>query len=94
MRAEGEERQEEGDTKEDKGKHKRKKLEIDLSERYKENGKRGATGINSLTIVEGQELKVVFDGEGKKLAAVMKELEYRRSHKVDSRLNKSKDHPG
>ena len=45
----------------------------------KEHGKRGATGIgNSLTIADGEELKVVFDGEGKKLAAVMRELEARR----------------
>lgn len=45
----------------------------------KEHGKKGATGIgNALTIVDGEELKVVFDGEGKKLAAVMKELDARR----------------
>lgn len=45
----------------------------------KEHGKKGATGIgNSLTIVDGEELKVVLDGEGKKLAAVMKELDHRR----------------
>jgi RNA recognition motif-containing protein len=52
----------------------------------KEHGKKGATGIgNSLAIVEDEELKVVFDGEGKKLAAVMKELEARRRRERDEK---------
>ncbi|EKM57176.1 uncharacterized protein PHACADRAFT_142398 [Phanerochaete carnosa HHB-10118-sp] len=52
----------------------------------KEHGKRGATGIgNSLTIVEGEELKVVLDGEGKKLAAVMKGLDHRRRRDREER---------
>ncbi|PSR81754.1 hypothetical protein PHLCEN_2v6263 [Hermanssonia centrifuga] len=48
----------------------------------KEHGLRESTGIGKrVTIVEGEELKVVFDGEGKKLQAVMKELEVRKRRK-------------
>lgn len=48
----------------------------------RENGRQGSTGIgNEITIVEGEELKVVLDGEGKKLNAVLKEMEARNRRK-------------
>ena len=44
----------------------------------KEHGKMGATGFaNEITIAEGEELKVVLDGEGKLLKAVLREMEAR-----------------
>ncbi|KAI0089676.1 hypothetical protein BDY19DRAFT_993248 [Irpex rosettiformis] len=58
----------------------------------KEHGKRGATGIgNELVIVEGEEMKVVLDGEGKLLAAVLKELEAKRRRERDEKERKRKE---
>lgn len=58
----------------------------------KEHGKKGATGIgNELQIVDGEEMKVVFDGEGKKLAAVMRELDVQRRRERDEKEKKRKE---
>ena len=58
----------------------------------KEQGKRGATGIgNELVIADGEEMKVVFDGEGKLLAAVLKEMDAMRRRERDEKEKKRKE---
>ncbi|KAI0340456.1 hypothetical protein BDW22DRAFT_1486284 [Trametopsis cervina] len=60
--------------------------------REREHGKRGTTGVgNELAIAEGEELKVVLDGEGKLLAAVMKELDAQRRRERDEKERKRKE---
>jgi hypothetical protein len=58
----------------------------------KEHGKKGTIGIgNELVIVEGEELKVVLDGEGKLLVAVMKGLDVQRRREREEKERKRKE---
>lgn len=58
----------------------------------REHGKKGATGMgNEVHIVEGEELKVVLDGEGKKLAAVLKELDAQKRREEKERKRKEEE---
>ncbi|OBZ76711.1 Histone-lysine N-methyltransferase, H3 lysine-4 specific [Grifola frondosa] len=54
----------------------------------KEHGKRLALGIGGS---DGEEIKVVFDGEGKKLKAVMAELDERRRQEREEKKRKEKE---
>lgn len=52
----------------------------------KENGKLKTIDISKmLSVIDGEELRVVFDGEGKRLKAVMKELDARRRRERDEK---------
>lgn len=57
----------------------------------KEHGKKPttATGLGAPG-VDSEEIKVVFDGEGKKLKAVLKELDDRRRHEREEKRRKEK----
>ncbi|KAI0797390.1 hypothetical protein BC629DRAFT_1581681 [Irpex lacteus] len=58
----------------------------------KENGKKGATGLgNDVLIQEGEELRVVLDGEGKLMAAVLKEMEASQRREKDEKERKRKE---
>ncbi|KAL4250990.1 Histone-lysine N-methyltransferase, H3 lysine-4 specific [Abortiporus biennis] len=58
----------------------------------KEHGKKLPQGMGlGISCVEGEELKVVFDGEGKKLKAVMRELDERRRREREGKRRKEED---
>ncbi|KAH8083344.1 hypothetical protein BXZ70DRAFT_958502 [Cristinia sonorae] len=58
----------------------------------KENGKKLVHGMGlPISCVEGESLKVIFDGEGRILEAVMKELDMRRRQERERKLRKEKE---
>ncbi|OCH94594.1 hypothetical protein OBBRIDRAFT_769324 [Obba rivulosa] len=58
----------------------------------KENGKKLPVGIgHGLSGIEGEELKVVFDGEQQRLKAVLKQLDDRRKQQREEKRRKEKE---
>lgn len=55
------------------------------------NGKKLPVAVNGYGVGEGEELSVVFDGEGKQLKAVLAELEGRRRQEREEKRRKEKE---